>query len=227
MNFSVREKCAGVKQGDRFTRLLVLGHQFRLRYDQLNKTEWWCVVRCDCGAVFALRVYALKTKNTLSCGCLNLDLSRTRKNRLTHGETATPLHRLWAGIKMRCRNPKRACYHNYGGRGIDVCDEWFDSYEVFREYALSVGYKEGLEIDRIDNNGDYEPGNIRFVERLCNVRNRRMTVFVEMWGQRKTLGEWAKDARCRVRYCCLWARIFTRGWEPERAMVTPSAKDKS
>lgn len=86
----------------------------------------------------------------------------------------TKLYRVWESMKARCYNCKRKDYPNYGGRGIKVCVEWKRQYRDFQIWALENGYKTGLELDRIDNNGNYEPGNCRFVTHAKNNRNKRM-----------------------------------------------------
>jgi hypothetical protein len=93
-----------------------------------------------------------------------------------HGEcrnnTETPVYRLWSRIKERCYNKNKDGYHRYGGRGIHVCDEWLNSYETFKEWALTHGFKKGLQIDRENSDGNYEPGNCRFVTGVVNTRNQ-------------------------------------------------------
>lgn len=76
-----------------------------------------------------------------------------------------PLYHIWAGIKSRCLNPKYPRYHRYGGRGIQICEEWRDSFLTFREWAVAAGYEPGLTIDRIENNGHYQPGNCEWLSR--------------------------------------------------------------
>ena len=107
-----------------------------------------------------------------SCGC---NRNKKNKNSYKHGETKTRLHIIWTNIKQRCFNPKHKSYKDYGGRGITICPEWTDSYITFRDWSLNNGYKEGLQINRIDNNGNYEPNNCNFVTIKENSWNRRST----------------------------------------------------
>jgi hypothetical protein len=83
------------------------------------------------------------------------------------------LYRVWTGMRYRCHNPRNACYDSYGGRGITICPEW-DDYSAFREWALSHGYKLGLQLDRIDNDDGYYPGNCRLCTRSEQMQNRRL-----------------------------------------------------
>ena len=87
--------------------------------------------------------------------------------------SATKLYRLWESIKARCYNPKRKDYNNYGGRGITICKEWF-CFDAFKNWALENGYKEKLSIDRINNDGNYEPNNCRLANRNTQSTNQRM-----------------------------------------------------
>lgn len=83
------------------------------------------------------------------------------------------LYWVWSAMVQRCTNPNNKSYHNYGGRGIKVCDEWLGKSENFLEWARKNGYKEGLDLDRKDNDGDYCPENCRFVKRPLSMQNRR------------------------------------------------------
>ena len=90
-----------------------------------------------------------------------------------HGESSTKLYYIWHNIKNRCLNPNTPYYKYYGGRGITICPEWTDDYTKFRDWSLSNGYQEGLEIDREDTDGNYEPSNCRWVTHKENMRNTR------------------------------------------------------
>lgn len=88
------------------------------------------------------------------------------------GDSNTRLYNIWGCMKQRCCNPRNPRYGRYGGRGIMVCDEWLHSFEKFKEWSISNGYEDGLQIDRIDNDGNYEPNNCRWVTREKNIEYR-------------------------------------------------------
>lgn len=102
------------------------------------------------------------------------------------------LARVWNGMKNRCYNSNTDNYKNYGGRGIKVCEEWFESSSRFIKWALNHGYKDGLQLDRIDVNGDYEPSNCRWVTAKTNSRNRRNTDYLTCNGETKSIAEWCE-----------------------------------
>ena len=153
------------------------------------------------------------------CTKRDADLAR-RKSLTKHGLSDSPLMRVWIGMRSRCNNPKRKEYKNYGGRGIKVCDEW-DDFAVFYSWARKNGWAKGLDIDRIDNDGDYSPENCRVVSRKENLRHTRHNRHLEAFGESKIMIEWSEDPRCPVSYRTLEARIRS-GWEAERAISTPA-----
>mgnify|MGYP007038196624 CR=1 FL=1 len=151
--------------GKRFGKLTVL----KKVNNHGHGIEWLCL--CDCGKQTIVRSDGLVTGHTTSCGCYNKALKRN----LSHGMYKTSLYKVWCAMKSRCNSPNVKQYKDYGGRGIKVCDEWNDKngFIAFSSWALSHGYQTGLEIDRIDNNGNYEPSNCRFVTHKENMNNRR------------------------------------------------------
>ena len=154
--------------GRRFERWVVLER----RGSKNGATMWLC--RCDCGAERIVVGKGLRAGRTKSCGCYEMDSLITRNTK--HNLSKHPLYNIRACIVSRCTNADNRQYCNYGGRGITVCDDWLDKengVKSFIEWAENNGYKEGLDIDREDNDGNYEPYNCRFVTRHVNINNRR------------------------------------------------------
>lgn len=208
--FVVPQERRKVHVGQRFDRLEVAGAAFYgVKYRQ------FVVLRCDCGSFTLGNVQDLCRGTKRSCGCLNSELARKRATK--HGLNGTPLHKTWKGMKVRCLYPTHDHYESYGGRGIKICDEWMD-FRNFHEWAMSIGWKPGLEIDRIDPNGNYEPSNCRFATRAEQMQNCRNTKQIEAFGETKTITEWAADTRCAVGRKCLNKRI-RMGWDAETAIT--------
>lgn len=127
------------------------------------------IARCDCGTERHLLRLAMFRGDSRSCGCLNRDVIGTARR--THGMTGTPTHRSWAAMLTRCTNPKVKSFANYGGRGIQVCDEWRD----FLTFLRDMGERpEGTTLDRIDPDGNYEPANCRWATRSEQNANKRV-----------------------------------------------------
>lgn len=134
------------------------------------------------------------------------------------------LYRIFNAMIERCSKPTTANYHNYGGRGIKVCDEWIGNYQAFCDWALNNGYKEGLEIDRINNNGNYEPSNCRWVTRKENSNNKRTNRFLTLNGETHTLTQWSEILN--IKLPTLSSRIRS-GWDDAKILTTPINNSKS
>jgi hypothetical protein len=134
-----------------------------------GKAQWKCV--CDCGKSVVVPSNNLVQGHTNSCGCMALEIRSM--NHKTHGLSHTPLFRVWCSMRARCENPKNTRYDRYGGRGIVVCDRWRNSFLDFYNDVVS-GYANGLQLDRIDNDGNYEPTNTRWVPPAQNARNSKV-----------------------------------------------------
>lgn len=144
------------------------------------KGKGW-VCKCVCGNTGIVKGAVLRNGNSKSCGC----------KKVKHGMNNTKIHRLWSHMKERCYYEKHKSFDHYGGRGVKVCEEWLDSAK-FIKWAIDNGYKDGLTLDRIDVNGDYEPSNCRFITNKEQQRNKRNNVFAEILGITKTVSEWAE-----------------------------------
>jgi hypothetical protein len=131
------------------------------------------------------------------------------------------LKNVYDAMKSRCDNPNNTIYEYYGGRGIKVCDEWSSSSTLFYDWCLANGYKPGLEINRIDNDGNYEPSNCNFVTHRNNCCNRRSNVFITFNGKTQVAKDWAIELG--INYANLIDRIRA-GWSPEDAILIPVRK---
>jgi hypothetical protein len=177
-------------------------------------SSWEC--RCDCGTTMIARADYLRSGEVKSCGCKSRALHNAA---LGHdGRAKTKLYKLWSQMKGRCHTPTDAAYPGYGGRGIRVCDRWRSSFASFVE---DMGPRPaGTTLDRIDNDGNYEPANCRWATWRQQQRNKRNSRIVEAFGERKTLVEWSEDHRCQCSLGTLWHRLKS-GRTPERAITAP------
>lgn len=126
-------------------------------------------------------------------GCAKCGRERRIANEKTHHLSKHPCYSVWKDMIYRCYNPKNQWYHRYGARGITVCDEWRESPIPFCEWAVNSGYKKGVSLDRIDNNGNYSPENCRWVDFEYQSNNTCRNLFITLNGKRQTAGQWDKE----------------------------------
>lgn len=199
--------------GQRFGRLTVIGRA----KGNSSSAAWLC--RCDCGAEKVVEGINLRSGSTVSCGCYAREkAAKLGRAKRTHGMRKTRLYNIWNDMRLRCYSPSNNRYYRYGGRGITVCDEWKNSFEAFRDWALANGYRDDLSIDRKDNDGPYAPWNCRWATKTQQANNKENTRMIEFDGQKMSIAEWSRftglpDGTIRWRLSNGWdvARALTKG----------------
>ena len=191
--------------GKKFGRLLVVA-------EYVLKKRRYCVCICDCGKKTDVLSFSLKSGHTSSCGC-KLEEFRNKNKRVYKN----PIYIIYKAMMRRCYNFKDKRYKNYGGRGICVCDEWKEDYTKFMDWAVKNGYKQGLSIDRINVNGNYEPSNCRWITLKEQSRNKTNNKMIEYNNEVKSLVEWCE--LFDLSYNAVHYRI-NKGWSIERALKT-------
>jgi hypothetical protein len=197
--------------GQTFGRLTVV------RFLEMRRQSYW-LCQCVCGNQSEAAVGSLRSGAVRSCGCLRVDTVRARE--LKHGMAHEPEYAVWGSMKARCHRPRDAGFAKYGDRGIVVCERWRSSFENF---IADMGRRpsDDHSIERINNDGNYEPSNCRWATKSEQMSNRRgwgSVSQVEIRGVRKTTAAWARELGtsqttidCRIK----------RGWSPERAVTQP------
>lgn len=203
--------------GQRFGRLVVV------QLDKIDGINYWLCI-CDCGKSNTVYSSNLIRGATNSCGCYRSEWARAVKT--IHGQASggrsTPEYETWVRMRGRCYNPSDKNYFRYGGRGITVCDRWRNSFENF--YA-DVGTRPSPQhsLDRYpDNNGNYEPGNVRWALQVDQCNNRRSNRVIEFRGERKTITQWSRQLGHRA--ATVRARIVRHGWSVEKALTHYTAE---
>lgn len=202
--------------GNKYGRLLVIERESSLN----GHTRWLC--KCDCGKECVVHGTSLKSGNTTSCGCFKTENAK----KLYSGarQNNKRLYAVWNGIKQRCLNKNSKSYHNYGGRGIKICNEWKNSYESFYDWAIQSGYRDGLQIDRIDNNGDYCASNCRFVDKEIQANNKRNVRLYTINNVTKSLPQWCREYH--QDYYLVRQRVAKLGWPIQAALTIPKRKSQ-
>jgi hypothetical protein len=212
------------KSGDLYGGIMLTGKSYSMIKSGRKRRFVECI--CECGNLFFASFDSLRSKYITACGCtkkariIALNKSRIKKvKKVKH-----PLYSKWRGIKSRCYNENEIGYKNWGGRGIIVCDEWLYSFSSFYDWAVSNGWQHGLTLDRINNDGNYEPSNCRWVGYDVQSRNTRVNNYITAFGETKCIKDWAEDERCSVGYTAIYYRLNINKWTPEMAISKPSKR---
>ena len=185
----------------------------RGKSDNTNHARYWCKCNCgneNCKGKKLVRGFELRNGRSNCCGAKNG----------SHGFYKHSLYTVWCSMKQRCYNKNSRPYKNYGGRGIKICKEWQDNPGKFIKWSLDNGWKEGLEIDRENNNKNYSPKNCRFVTHSKNQSNKRDNRRLTYKEKTKTVSQWARDKTCVISERTLRTRI-RRGWKISDALIMP------
>jgi hypothetical protein len=160
--------------GKKFGRLTVIKRNGIHKFPSgQTRPIWLC--RCECGKEINVLARNLMTNNTTSCGCVALEL------KTTHDKWGSKVYKTWDNMKSRCTNPKATGFKYWGGRGIKIYDKWLNSFDAFYDYVSKLPHfgEEGRSLDRINNDGDYEPNNLRWATRSEQNFNKRYKVLGE------------------------------------------------
>ena len=200
-------------EGQRFGRWTVIE---QCGVDHRGEKLYRC--QCDCGNVGVVRSSSLRDGRSSSCGCFANEL--TSKRSKTHGMTNTRLFNIWSGMRSRCYSTTDYHYKWYGARGITMCDEWKNDFQTFYNWAISSGYDDGLSIDRIDNNGNYEPSNCRWTTHAEQMRNQGRNIMLTYNGKTLCAMDWSREtglSDATIRW-----RKNKLGWSDEKTLTTPA-----
>lgn len=184
------------------------------------------VFRCDCGVEREVTLSYVRAGKSKSCGCLPREriIAKVLKHGQSDyrkGQSGYYLYSLWSGIKHRTNSPNSRHYEWYGGRGITMHPAWVDDYVTFRDYVLAeLGERPSKRhsLDRIDNEGNYEPGNIRWATPAVQGSNRRNNQLLTLNGRTQTASQWSRELN--IPHQTLMSRL-ARGWTEEKALTEP------
>lgn len=182
--------------------------------DKWKRNIWLC--ECECGNTTEVMIGNLTSLTVQSCGC-------NHDGHPTHKQSKTRLYNIWQKMKNRCYDSNTQAYKDYGGRGINVCDEWKNSFVSFQKWALSNGYQDNLTIERKDNNGNYCPQNCMWANRTQQGNNKRNNIILTWNNKSQTISQWANELN--ISASALRARKH-RGWDDVKTLTTPIQKNK-
>lgn len=196
----------------KFGRLTAL---YKLHNNHTKYAVWLCV--CDCGNLKEVKSDALRTGNTKSCGCLNIDIHSR------HKLSRSRIYYIWCHIKARCTNKNNKDYQNYGARGITICDSWTTDFLTFHDWTINNGYQDNLTIDRINVDGNYEPENCRWATLKEQCRNKRNNRNITINGETHCLKEWCEILN--LNYNTARTRLYHLKWPIENVLKQEAHDD--
>lgn len=208
-----------IKEGDKYGRLTILEEvepTINIKGQKIRRF----LCQCECGNKKIVSFYNLLKGNTRSCGCLKKESEQrfglTRK--YPKEAVSSRLYRIWFSMKQRCYDSKSSNFYLYGGRGISVCAEWKNDYISFYNWAVTNGYSDSLSIDRINNNGNYEPSNCRWATRREQANNTRRNTILTLGNESHTASEWSRITNIGLSTILQRKNVYK--WSDERTLTT-------
>lgn len=208
--------------GKKINRLKILQYA---GLDSQKNTIWKCL--CDCGTIVTIRGSSIKRGTTKSCGCIQKEhAAKTSHKNKTHGHSVnkktSSIYNIWTNMKSRCTNQNNPSYHNYGGRGIKICNEWLKFENFFKDMGEPPTNKH--QIDRINNDDNYYPENCQWTTSKCQNRNKRNNNLITFKGITQCITDWSKTIG--INTSTIASRI-NRGWSVDKTMTTPTDTNKT
>lgn len=180
-----------------------------------GKVYWKCL--CNCGKTTYATTSNLRCNKIKSCGCVKNEILVKRSTK--HNQRNTKLYEVWKSIKQRCLNPNNKAFVNYGKRGILICEDWKNDFINFYNWSIKNGYSEGLSIDRINVDGNYEPSNCRWTTRIVQANNTRTNRYITIDNETKSLADWCRHFN--ISYSLVYQREKKYKWDIIKALTTP------
>lgn len=211
-----------LQKGGIYGRLTLTGKNYLTpMYGQLRRIV---EAECECGVTRMYPFSSLQSGETKSCGCFRRDVARERMT--THNLSLHPLYLVHQEMRKRCYIENNPSYPDYGGRGIEICDEWVDDFVCFYDWAVEHGYQSGLSLERRDNDKSYSPTNCYWATRPEQNRNTRRNKMISAFGETKCLFDWGKDPRCVIGVWGLRNRYDRGKWTDMEKMITQPPEDR-
>jgi hypothetical protein len=208
--------------GMRFGRLIVQSYSHSKKNEGRAGYKHYYNCICDCGNTYVGERNALRFHNTESCGCIHSEtlIKRNQETASHNGDSKEyqRLYNIWYSMRNRCDSLSNKDYRYYGGKGVKVCNEWYE-WENFKQWALGNGYEEDLTIDRIDVDGDYKPSNCRWVTMQVQANNKTVNHYITYDGRTQSLSDWCRELN--LDYDRTKQRINACGMTPEQAFTLP------